>query len=130
MSEQQWEKAVEAYKQALRKAPGDPDAQYNLSYALARLKQQQQQNKDDKKDQDKQDQDKKDQQKKEEPKDGKDQKEQDGDQKEKERPKPQPSKLTEQQAANLLKALQQDERKVQDKMQQGKANPVKMEKDW
>jgi len=126
MSEQQWQQAVDAYKQSLRKTPGDADAQYNLSYAMAKLKQQQQEDKKDKDKKDKQDQpdkgdDKKDQQKPQE---------QDGDEKEKEKPQPQPSKLSEQQADNLLKALQQDERKVQDKMQQGKASPVKMEKDW
>ena len=46
------------------------------------------------------------------------------------RPEPQPSKLSQQQAENLLKALQQDERKVQDKLQQGEAMPVKLDKDW
>jgi tetratricopeptide (TPR) repeat protein len=123
MSEQQWKEAVEAYKQSLRKTPGDPDAQYNLSYALAKLKQQQQEQKD---------KDNKDKQQQPDKKDGKEDQPQpkDGQDKEKERPQPQPSKLSEQQADNLLKALQQDERKVQDKMQQGKASPVKMDKDW
>jgi tetratricopeptide (TPR) repeat protein len=132
MSEQQWQQAVDAYKQALRKNPQDADAKYNLSYALAKLRQQQsgggggkddqknnQQNKDNK-DQQKDQQDKQDKQQQ----DGNDQKDQ------QQRPQPQPSKLSEQQADNLLKALQQDERKVQDKMQQGKAAPIKMEKDW
>jgi tetratricopeptide (TPR) repeat protein len=123
MSEQQWQQAIEAYKEALRKNPVDADAQYNLSYALAKLKQQQQQQ-DKKKNEDKQDQ--KDKEKKD--KDKKDP--QDGDQKGEKRPQKQPGSLTEQQADNLLKALQQDERKVQDKMQQSKASPVKMEKDW
>jgi len=126
MSEEQWQQAVEAYKQSLRKTPGDADAQYNLSYALAKLKQQQDQQKDkDKKDKQQQP-DKKDDKKDQEDKP----QDKDGDDKEKQRPQPQPSKLSEQQADNLLKALQQDERKVQDKMQQGKASPVKMEKDW
>jgi tetratricopeptide (TPR) repeat protein len=137
MSEQQWQQAVDAYKQSLRKNPQDVDAKYNLSYALEKLKQQQQQggggggdkdkNKDNK---DGKDQDQKDQQK-----DGKNKQEQQnqGDQDEqhqKQRPQPQQSKISEQQADNLLKALQQDERKVQDKMQQGKATPIRLEKDW
>ncbi|MBW7913410.1 MAG: hypothetical protein H3C54_06870, partial [Taibaiella sp.] len=46
------------------------------------------------------------------------------------RPQPQPSKLSEQQAEQLLNALQQEEKKLQDKLKQGKAVPVKVEKDW
>lgn len=135
MSEQQWQQAVSSYKQALRNNPQDADAKYNLSYALAKLKQQQQQGggKDDKKDQnkdgdkkdqkEKEDQGKKDQQKQQQDKDGNQQKQQQPRQ-------PQQSKISEQQADNILKALQQDERKTQDKMQQSKAVPVKLEKDW
>lgn len=134
MSEQQWQQAVDAYKQALRKNPRDVDAKYNLSYALAKLKKDQQQGggggKDNQQNKDK-DQQQKDQQQKD--KQGKQQQQDQGDDKEQhqqQRPQPQQSKISEQQADNLLKALQQDERKVQDKMQQGKAVPIKMEKDW
>lgn len=133
MSEQQWQQAVDAYKQSLRKNPQDADAKYNLSYALAKLKKEQQQqqsggkDKEDQKDQDKGEQQKdKDQQNKNQ----QEQQSKDGDQQKDQRPKPQSSKLSQQQADNLLKALQQDERKVQDKMQQEKASPVKLEKDW
>jgi tetratricopeptide (TPR) repeat protein len=139
MDEQQWQQAVDAYKQALRKNPQDGDAKYNLSYALAKLKQQQGgggKDKDkDKKDEKKDDQQKDKQQgkdeKKDDPsKDGQDKKDQPKEGDQQQRPQPQPSKLSQQQADNLLKALQQDERKVQDKMQQGKAVPVKLDKDW
>jgi Ca-activated chloride channel family protein len=146
MSEQKWAEAVEAYKQTLRKNPQDVDAKYNLSYALAKMKQDQNgdgkdKNKDDKnKDKDKKDQDKKDQNKdgqddkKDQDKNGDQNKPQDGkdkeDKEEQKRPEPQPSKLTQQQAENLLNALQQDERKLQDKVQKGKGIPVKTDKDW
>lgn len=132
MSEQQWQQAVDAYKQALRRNPQDADAKYNLSYALAKLKQQQggggggkdnqksdQQNKDNKKNQDQQKNDKNQQQQ-----------DQDQNDQQQKHPEPQQSKISEQQADNLLKALQQDERKAQDKMQRGKATPIRMEKDW
>jgi Ca-activated chloride channel family protein len=138
MSEQQWQQAVDAYKTSLRRNPQDQDAKYNLSYALSKLKQQQQQQKDkdkkDDKDQQKQQdkQDKKD--KGDQNKDGKqpdqNQSQEGGDQKQAQKPQPSPSKLSQQQADNLLKALQQDERKTQDKMQQSKAAPVRLEKDW
>lgn len=152
MKEQKWNEAVDAYKQALRRNPQDADAKYNLSYALAKLKQEngggkdknKDKNKDDKnKDKDKKDQDKdknkdkndkdKDQDKKDQDKQGDQDKPQDGkdkEDKEQKRPEPQPSKLTQQQAENLLNALQQDERKLQDKVQKGKGVPVKTDKDW
>ncbi|MEZ4862530.1 MAG: VWA domain-containing protein [Caldilineaceae bacterium] len=40
---QQWEQAVEAYKEALRRNPTDQDAKHNLELALRHLQQQQQQ---------------------------------------------------------------------------------------
>lgn len=138
MHEQKWEEAVQAYKQALRNNPQDPDAKYNLSYALAMLKKQQgggggkddkkdkdqdKQNKDQQnQDQNKQDQNKQDQNKQDKNKDEKEEQDQ--------RPQPQPSKLSEQQAEQLLNALQQEEKNLQDKMQKSKGTPVKVEKDW
>jgi Ca-activated chloride channel family protein len=143
MSQQKWEDAAGAYKQTLRNNPQDGDAKYNLSYAEEMLKkQQQQQNKDkkqdkqnkDQKDKDKQqqqnkDQDKKDKQDKDkQPQDNKDQK--DNKDKQQQQPESQPSKLSQQQADQLLNALQQEEKKLQDKMKKEKGVPVKMQKDW
>ena len=153
MEEKKYEEAVKAYKEALRKNPQDENAKYNLSYALQMLKKQQggggkdknknedknqqnkdnqdknkdenkdQQNKDDKGNDDK----KQDEQKQQEQKDeqGKDKED-----KQQQHPEPQPSKLSEQQAEQLLNALQQEEKKLQDKMKKGKAVPVRVEKDW
>jgi len=137
MSEQQWQQAVDAYKTSLRRNPQDQDAKYNLSYALSKLKQQQQQQDKDKKDDKNQQKQQDKQDKKDKGKEDKDDKQQDqnqsqegGDQKQAQKPQPSPSKLSQQQADNLLKALQQDEKKTQDKMQQSKAVPVRLEKDW
>ncbi|RYE25605.1 MAG: tetratricopeptide repeat protein [Sphingobacteriales bacterium] len=145
MQEQKWEDAVNAYKQALRNNPQDADAKYNLSYAQTMLKKQQggggggkdkdkkddkkdknkdnkdQQNKDDNK-QDKNDQNKNDQNKKDDKQDNKDKQDQ--------KPQPQASKLSQKQAEQLLNALQQEEKKLQDKHQKGKGVPVKIDKDW
>jgi len=144
MSQQKWEDAINSYKQTLRNNPQDVDAKYNLSYAEEMMKKQQQQNKDKKQDKqnkdqqkqdqkDKQNQDKKDQDKK----DKQDQQKQDQNQdkkddqnKEDQQPQSQPSKLTQQQADQLLNALQQEEKKLQDKMKKEKGVPVKLQKDW
>ncbi len=158
MAEQKWEDAINAYKQALRNNPQDADAKYNLSYAQQMLKKQQQQdknknnkdknkddknkdknkqdqNKDNKQDQDKnkQDQQNKGGKDKEDKKDQQDQQnkdQQDKEDKQDQRPQAQPSKLSEKQAEQLLNALQQEEKKLQDKLQKGKGVPVKVEKDW
>ncbi len=137
MQEQKWQEAIDAYKQALRNNPQDADAKYNLSYALAMLKKQQGSGGGKDKNQDKNDDKKnKDQQEKENKQDKKDQNEQDNsknneqENKQQERPQPQPSKLSKEQAEQLLNALQQEERKLQDKHQKEKGVPVKIDKDW
>ena len=143
MSQQKWEDAVNAYKQTLRNNPQDGDAKYNLSYAEEMLKKQQQQNKDkDKNNQDKQNKDQKkdkqDKQQDQKDKDKQDKQDQQQDQKsdqdkkddKDQQPQSQPSKLSKQQADQLLDALQQQEKKLQDKMKKEKGVPVKMEKDW
>jgi tetratricopeptide (TPR) repeat protein len=137
MSEQKWQEAVDAYKQALRNNPQDADAKYNLSYALAKLRQQQQQdgggdkNQQDKQDQkDKQNQQQQNQDQKEKNKQQQNQQGEQDQQKQPQHPQPQQSKISEQQADNLLKALEQDERKLHDRVQKGKAVPIRLEKDW
>ena len=116
----------------------------------------QDENKEDQKDQEQDKEDKKDQEdenKDEEPKDdgekdkkeGEDQKDEKGDPKDekeeegkggedekKEQPKPQPGQLSPQQVKNLLEAMNDQEQKVQDKMnaQKTKGAKVQTEKDW
>lgn len=137
MQEKKWEDAIEAYKKTLRNNPQDADAKYNLSYAKTMLKKEGGGGKG--KDQDKnKDQDKKDQDKKDENKDQKDKQDQGQPKEDPKDPKedqqqqaqPQPSKLSEKQAEQLLNALQQEEKKLQDKNKKMHGVPVKMEKDW
>ncbi len=142
MAQKKWDDAINAYKETLRRNPQDPDAKYNLAYAKEMAKKDQQQNKDnkdknkqDKKDQqkdqqkqDKKDQDKDKKDKDQQQKDSKDQK--DDKDKDQQEPQGQPSKLSQQQAEQLLNALQQEEKKLQDKMKKEKGVPVKMQKDW
>jgi len=108
---------IDAYKNALRLNPRDEDARLNLQKAL---KQQQQQKEKDNKDQKKPKEDplKKDQQKQQENKDN-------------DLPKPKPSKMTKKEAEEKLKALLQQEKKLQDKLRKVNAtSPEKPEKDW
>ncbi len=66
------------------------------------------------------------------PKDEKEDKGEGKDKKEQEKPQPQPGKMSPQQIKNLLEAMNNQEQKVQDKMNANKAKGVKIqtEKDW
>jgi tetratricopeptide (TPR) repeat protein len=121
MSGKDYQKSIEAYKEALRKNPLDDETRYNL--ALAQKLLENQQNKDKNKDQNKdknKDQNKKDQQKnKDQNKDqnkqqqNKDQQQQNQDQQQQQQNQDQMQK---QNAEQILDAMMQNERDTQDKV--------------
>lgn len=109
--------SINAYKTALRLNPKDEDARFNLQKALVQQQQQQQKEKDDNKDKKKPKEEQKQKQKEEKEKN--------------EQPKPQPSKMTQKEAEEKLKALLQQEKKLQNKLRKvDAASPNKPEKDW
>ncbi|MCX2718371.1 tetratricopeptide repeat protein [Lentiprolixibacter aurantiacus] len=163
MKNKEYQKAVEAYKEALRNNPKDEETRYNLALAKEMLKkdqenQQNQDNQDNQEDQDEKDekeqnqdnqgqqeqdqnQEQQDQQQgeqeKEENKEGegeekqeqeKQPQENDGEQKK----QPKPNQLSPQQIKNLLEAMQNEEKKVQEKMDAKKVKGAKIKnvKDW
>ena len=170
MKKKEYQKAVEAYKNALRNNPFDDETRYNYALAkelLENEKPPEEQEQDDNKNQkDQQDQEKKDDQEKDqndqegdqenkdeqdpnkegdegeenkdegEPKNEGDQnkKEQDQQNKEPEKQKQAPKKgqLSPQQVQNLLDAMNNQEKKVQDKVNAKKVKgvPVRGKKDW
>lgn len=134
------DESIEAYKQALRNNPKDLETKYNLLYAMAMKKKQEEQqkkqdkNKDQNKDKDKDNKDKdkdKDQnkdQKKDQDKKNQDQQKQDQQQQQ----QPQ-NKISKQNAEQMLQALENSEKKTQEKVkkvQALKANSKQVEKDW
>ena len=154
MAEKKWEDAIRSYKQSLRNFSKDLDAKYNLAFAqkmLAKEQEQQEKNKDqdkdkkdkeDQKDGDKKDGDKKEEQKgkgdkeedkKEEPKEEKSEDKKDkGEEKQDDEGKPKPQKLTKEEAERLLRAIESQEQKLQDKKKQEDMFPVQInsDKDW
>jgi len=134
MKEKDYSKAVEAYKNALRNNPSDEETRYN--YALAKKMLKENPPKDDKKKDDKKD--KKDEpkdDKKDKPKEGDDKKDDKGkpkEDKQKPKPKPQQGGASQQRMKTLLDAVNNEEKKVQDKVngQKVKGKPVDNEKDW
>ncbi|HLF52360.1 tetratricopeptide repeat protein [Flavobacterium sp.] len=146
MKEKNYTAAVEAYKNALRNNPADEESRYNYALAKKMLKDNPPK-KDDKKDdkKDKKD-DKKDDKKKDNDKDKKDDKDKDkkddkkdgdedkNDEKKNEegKPKPEQGGISKQRLENLLDAVNNEEKKVQDKVnaKKVKGKPVQTEKDW
>jgi tetratricopeptide (TPR) repeat protein len=144
MNEKNYTNAVEAYKNALRSNPADEETRYNYALAKKKLKEnppkddKNKDKKDDKKDGEKEkkdDQNKKDKDKKDDK--GKDKPENKGDNKndkpgDKGKPKPMPGGISKQRLENLLDAVNNEEKKIQDKVnaQKVKGKPVQTEKDW
>jgi tetratricopeptide (TPR) repeat protein len=147
MKEKNYSNAVEAYKNALRNDPTDEETRYNFALAKKMLKdnpppKEQDKKKDKKKDKNKEkDKDKnkdknddnkdKGDNKDKDKKDGKDKKDKQ-DKGDGEKPQPKPSGASKQRIDNLLDAVNNEEKKVQEKVnaQKVQANPKKPEKDW
>ena len=138
------QKAIDAYKNALRNNPKDDETRYNLAYAQKMLQKQQQQqknnkNKDqkDQKNQDKKNQDNKDkkQDQKKDQKQNKDQKQdqqKNQKQQEKEKQSQKQQQIPKEKAEQMLKALENDEKDLQKKLklQKVKGKKTNIEKDW
>lgn len=157
MKNKKCKEAVEAYKNALRNNPTDNETRYNLALAKICAEQQQGQddNKEDGEDEDKKDQDKKDgdDKKDQDQKDEGDQDQKDGDDEKDDKgkpkddkkdegkgddkqnqppPQPRQGQMSPQQVRNLLEAMNNQEQKVQEKInaEKQKGVKVKTEKDW
>ena len=125
-SSKQLPQCIEAYKESLRNNPKDDETRYNLALAQKQLKDQQQ-------DQQNQDQQQQQQEQKEEQKDqNKDQQEQNQNQDQQQQPQQQnKNEMSKENAQQLLNAVMQDEKNVQDKVKkQIQIQGKKLEKDW
>ena len=161
MNDKKYQEAVESYKNALRNNPKDEETRYNYALAKELLEDQEKngggdddkEDEEDKKDEEKkenqdnennkkdgEDGDQKDEndkgdeeQDKKEGDDNKDQGKPDEPKEEKQQQQPtEPGKLSPQQVQNLLEAMNNEEKKVQDKInaKKQKGTKVKSEKDW
>ena len=170
MQRKEYENAVQAYKEALKRNPDDDETRYNYALAKKMLEDEQQNQDQDQKQNQEQQQDQKQDQKQDQQNEGGDgeneedqgdgdskedqsddegknqkekeeQKKGDGEEKEERGKKPenqpqqnspQPQELSKQQIEALLQALQNEENKVQEKMNAQKVQgpKLKAEKDW
>ena len=125
-SSKQLPQCIEAYKESLRNNPKDDETRYNLALAQKQLKDQQQ-------DQQNQDQQQQQQQQKEEKQEqNQDQQEQNQDQQQQPQQQQQnKNEMSKENAQQLLNAVMQDEKNVQDKVKkQIQIQGKKLEKDW
>ncbi len=160
MKQKDYKQAVEAYKEALRNDPTDEETRYNLALAKELLKKDQEQQKQDEENQEQEQEDQQEEEKENQEQNegdngeqeqeedqqqngGEDEQEEnkegDGDRKEEQDRKPEqkqeqprPNQLSPQQIQNLLQAMENEEKKVKEKIdaQKVKGAPVKTEKDW
>ena len=156
MKEKQYRPAVEAYKNALRNNPTDDETRYNLALAKKMLEEQgddggggddqNEENQDEKQEgeneeeqdqgddgqdnEDKGDEGEDEQNSPEKDEEGEPKEPQDGE--EEGTPQPREGKLSPQQIQSLLEAMNNEEKKVQDKInaEKQKGAKVKPEKDW
>lgn len=138
MKQKKYTEAVSAYKNALKNNPRDEETRYNFALAKTLLKdnpppQKQENKKENEKKKDPKDkEDKKDKKKKEEEK-GDDSKDQSEDQKEKQNKEGEKEgKFSKQRMESLLEAINNEEKKIQNKMikQKTKGRPIQQEKNW
>jgi tetratricopeptide (TPR) repeat protein len=124
---QQYDKAVAAYVEALKRNPGDEQAKYNLELARLMLRQQQQQNQKQQDQQKQQEQQRQDSTQQQNPQN----QQQDQQQNEQQKPPPSEQQMSKEEAERILNALLQDE---QDALKDAKkvkaAVRPKREKDW
>lgn len=143
MADKNYSAAVEAYKNALRNNPSDEETRYNFALAKKMLKdnppkkddkKDKKDKKDDKKKDDKKDKkdDKKDDKKKDDKKDGDKKDKKDNKGKDDGKPKPRPGGIPKERVQNLLDAVNNEEKKIQDKVnaKKIKGKPIQTEKDW
>lgn len=148
MGKTEFDKGVEAYKNALRLNPKDMDTKANLQYALQQLQQQQQQQQqqgegesgegeqqeqenqeqqDPSENEGEQDQQKpSDQKEQDEPKDQEGGQSQAGEQEK----QPTPEEMTKEEVLRQLKVMDEEEKKVQEKLKKEQRSEYRSEKDW
>ena len=128
-SAKQYPQCIEAYKESLRNNPKDDETRYNLALAQKLLKDQQQ----NQQNQDQQQQQQQDQKKQQQQEQNQDQQEQDQKDQQQQQQQQQQNKneMSKENAQQLLNAVMQDEKNVQDKVKkQIQIQGKKLDKDW
>ena len=132
MAAQQYDKAIEYFKQSLKNDPSDHEARYNLVLAQKLLQKNQDQNKNDQnKDDQQQDQQQQDQQQQDQQQEqNQDQQEQQNQDQQQQHPQ---NQMSQEQAEAILNANNRDEKETQQKVKEKQMQQVKRKqtgRDW
>ena len=140
MAAQQYDKAIEYFKQSLKNDPSDHEARYNLVLAQKLLQKNQDQNQDDQQDQQQQQQDQQqqDQQQQQQNQDqqqeqNQDQQEQQNQEQQQQDQQQQQNQMSQEQAEAILNANNRDEKETQQKVKEKQMQQVKRKqtgRDW
>ena len=137
------EKAAEAYKEALRKNPGDEDARYNLAVILHQMKNNQNQQNQQQEQQEEKQEEEQQQQEQQQQEENKEQEQKEQEQQQQNNDEQQQQQQQQQSASEeendkekmeqMLKALLQDEKEIREKMEElekAKSKSRSIEKNW
>ena len=128
-SSKQLPQCIEAYKESLRNNPKDNETRYNLALAQKQLKDQQQNQQNQ--DQQQQQQQKQKEEKQDQNKDQQEQEQKDQQQQNQQQQQQNKNEMSKENAQQLLNAVMQDEKNIQDKVKkQIQIQGKKLEKDW
>lgn len=140
MAAQQYDKAIDYFKQSLKNDPSDHEARYNLVLAQKLLQKNQDQNQDDQQDkqQQQQDQQQQDQQQQQQNQDqqqeqNQDQQEQQNQEQQQQDQQQQQNQMSQEQAEAILNANNRDEKETQQKVKEKQMQQVKRKqtgRDW
>ena len=130
-SGKQYPQCIEAYKESLRNNPKDDETRYNLALAQKLLKDQQQDQQNQDQQEQQQKQQKKEEEKQEQNQDQQEQEKKDQQQQNQQQQQQNKNEMSKENAQQLLNAIMQDEKNVQDKVKkQLQIRGKKLEKDW
>ena len=130
-SSKQFDACIEAYKNSLRNNPLDHETRYNLTLAMKQRQQQQQEQQN----QDQQQEEQEEQKEKEQEQQQNQEQNQEQEQQQQQEQQPQPQQeqdMSQENAEQLLNAIMQDEKDIQEKVQKAmqEVQPRRFEKDW
>jgi len=136
LQQKKFDPSIDAYKKALRINPDDPETKYNLAYAM-KMKKEDEKQKEKQKEQDKdkdkdKDKDNKDKDKDKDKNQDQNKNNQNQDQKQQDQTKQQQGKISRQNAEQMLKALENDEKQTQEKAKKAQAVQQRsnIDKNW
>ena len=135
MAAQQYDKAIDYFKQSLKNDPSDHEARYNLMLAQKLLQKNQDQNQDDQQDQQQQQQDQQQQQQNQDQQQeqNQDQQEQQNQEQQQQDQQQQQNQMSQEQAEAILNANNRDEKETQQKVKEKQMQQVKRKqtgRDW